>query len=424
MMTVALSRLWRYFSIAMLIAVTWLQGFPAHSQPPSQAHAPGKLVAYAAVGSELIQFDLNAESAALVRRSSVTIPGAIQYAWPHPSRRSLYVAWSNGEGGQNGVSALSIDPVSGTLQPLGSPVYISSRPIHITTDIPGAHVLVAYNNPSGVTVHQIATDGSIGSQVDEPQGLDTGIYAHQVRVDPTNRMVIVVTRGNGPSGGKPEDPGALKIFHYGDGLLANRVSIAPGKGIDFQPRHLDFHPAKPWIFVSLERQCKLQVYEKLQGDTLGAAPMFTKGSLEKTSDFGPAQLAGAIHVHPNGKFVYQANRSSNTTDFDGQQVFAGGENNIAVFAINPDTGEPTLIQNMDTHGFQPRTFSLDPSGRILVVGNQMALNVRSGEGVRVVPANLSVYKIRKDGKLDFVRENDVESGRGRTLMWMGIVALP
>jgi 6-phosphogluconolactonase len=423
-MTAPPSRLWQQFSIATLIAATWLQGFVVHSQSPGQAHVSGKLVAYAAVGPELIQFDINAESLALVKRGSVTIPGAIQYVWPHPSRRSLYVAWNNAEGGQNGVSALRIDPSSGALQPLGRPVSIPSRPIHVTTDISGAHLLTAYNNPSGVTVHQIAVDGSIGSQIGEPKELDTGVYAHQVRVDLTNRMVILVTRGNGPAGDKPEDPGALKIFHYRDGLLTNRASIAPGKGINFQPRHLDFHPTKPWVFVSLERQCKIQVYQKLPDDAIGGAPMFTKDSLEESSNFGPAQLAGAIHVHPNGRFVYQANRSSNLTDFDGQGVFAGGENNIAVYAINPGTGEPTLIQNMDTHGFQPRTFSLDPSGRILVVGNQMALNVRDGKGVRLVPANLSVYTIREGGKLEFVREYDVESGRGRSLMWMGIVALP
>jgi 6-phosphogluconolactonase len=107
---------------------------------------------------------------------------------------------------------LRVDSDSGALRPLGSPVSIPSRPIHLTTGISGTHLLVAYNNPSQVTVHQIAADGSIGSQLDEPKELDTGVYAHQVRVDTTSRMVILVTRGDGPVGDKPEDPGALKIF--------------------------------------------------------------------------------------------------------------------------------------------------------------------------------------------------------------------
>ena len=114
----------------------------------------------------------------------------------------------------------------------------------MTTDIPGTHVLAAYHDPSGLTVHQIEADGTIGSQVKQPQPLDVGIYGHQVRVEPSNDMVILMTRGNGPTPTKAEDPGALKLFNYKDGVLTNRVSIAPGGGFNFQVRHLDFHPAR------------------------------------------------------------------------------------------------------------------------------------------------------------------------------------
>ena len=237
-------------------------------------------------------------------------------------------------------------------------------------------------------------------------------------------MVILVTRGNGPTRDKPEDPGALKIFSYKDGLLANRASVAPGGGFNFQPRHLDFHPSRPWVFVSLERQNQLQVYKKLDEGTLSAAPLFTKNSLADPAHFRPGQAAGTVHVHPNGRFVYQANRASGTTDFEGKPVFAGGENTIAVFAINQDTAEPTLIQNIDTRGISARTFALDPSGRILVAGNQVPFLVRRGPNVTSVPASLAVYRVRDDGKLDFVRKYDVEATNSKSVFWMGLVALP
>jgi len=48
-------------------------------------------------------------------------------------------------------------------------------------------------------------------------------------------------------------------------------------------------------------------------------------------------------------------------------VLGDGENSIAVYSIHQETGEPTLIQNANTHGVHPRTFTIDPSGRILVV---------------------------------------------------------
>ena len=203
-----------------------------------------KVSLYAGVGAELTHYDVDIKNAALIKRESVTLPENVQYAWPHPSRQYLYVAWSNGAGANHhGVTAFRIDPTSGALHPHGQAVSLPSRPIHISTDISGAHVLIAYNDPSGVTVHSIAADGTIAAQVSQTARLDAGIYAHQVRVDPSNKGVILVTRGNGPAGGKPEDPGALKILGYENGLLTSRASIAPGGGYNFQPRHLDFHPS-------------------------------------------------------------------------------------------------------------------------------------------------------------------------------------
>jgi 6-phosphogluconolactonase len=300
-------------------------------------------------------------------------------------------------------------------------VTLPARPIHLSTDIPGTHLLVAYNDPSGLTVHRIVADGSLGPQIELSTALDFGVYAHQVRVDPSNRMVILVTRGNGPTANKPEDPGALKVFSYQDGLLTNRASLAPGGGFGFQPRHLDFHPTGPWIFVSLERQNKLQVFKKLTDETLSSEPLFIKDSLADPGSARASQAAGTIHVHPNGRFVYQANRASGTT---AQAAVAGGENSIAVYAINQQTGEPTRIQNIETRGMTPRTFALDASGRILVAANQNAMTVRTGDHVSTVRASLAVYRVRNDGKLDFVRKYDVETEGGKSLFWMGLVALP
>jgi 6-phosphogluconolactonase (cycloisomerase 2 family) len=327
------------------------------------------------------------------------------------------------KGNQHGLTAFRIDPNSGSLLSHGAPAPLPSRPIHVTTDIPGTHVLVAYNDPSGLTVHRIQPDGTVGSYVMQSAPPDVGVYGHQVRVDPSNKVVILVTRGNGPMGSKPEDPGALKIFGYDDGALTNRVSIAPHGGFNFQSRHLDFHPSGKWIFLSLERQNKLQVYERQKDGTLSRNPLFSKDTLAEPSNVRPGQELGTIHVHPNGRFVYLANRASGTQNVDGKQVFVGGENSIAVFSISKDTGEPTLIQNADTRGIHARTFALDPSGKILVAANMMQLPVRDERGVSTVPASLAVFRVRDDGKLDFVRKYDVDVG-GSTMFWMGIVGLP
>jgi 6-phosphogluconolactonase (cycloisomerase 2 family) len=133
-------------------------------------------------------------------------------------------------------------------------------------------------------------------------------------------------------------------------------------------------------------------------------------------------MVGPIHMHPNGRFVYLGNRNGGVADYQGKKVALGGENSIAVFAIDQRTGEPALVQNIATHGFHPRTFSLDPSGRMLVVTNLTALAVREGDAVRTQPATISAYRIGKDGRLSFVRSYDIETGND-TQFWSGMVAL-
>ena len=383
-----------------------------------------KAVFYQAIGPELTRYDIDVGNAALQKRDAVSTPGAnIQYAWPHPSKRYLYIVSSDGgpgiiPGKRHIASVFRIDG-SGALSPHGEPAPLPSRPIHCCVDRSGSYLLTAFNFPSGITVHRIRPDGTIGEQIAQRDKLDVGIFAHQVLTTPGNKTAIMVARGNHPEGAKPEDPGALKIYGFNDGALTNIASIQPGNGLGFGPRHLDFHPAKPWVFVSVERQSQLYVY-RLNGDgTLSRDPMFVANSLADRAHAGHAQMAGAIHVHPNGRFVYQTNRNSGTEEIGGRKVFRGGENNVAVFSIDPSSGEPTLIQNVEAHTNHLRTFGIDPSGRLLIAASIQPIAMRDGSAL---PAALVLYRIGADGKLTFARKYDVDTGRFMQF-WTGIVTL-
>ena len=196
-------------------------------------------------------------------------------------RRFLYAAWSNGmQGDRHGVTAYRIDTTTGALLPHGQPIEIRHRPVHLTLDADATHVLVAYNNPSSLSVHNLNGDGTLGSEVKQPAPIDGGIYAHQIRVHPSNKMVVMVTRGNGPAPNRPEDPGALKIYSYKDGIVTNRQSIAPNGGFGYQPRHVDFHPTQPFMYLNLERQNQLQVYRTVNGESVEPKALFTKDTLD------------------------------------------------------------------------------------------------------------------------------------------------
>jgi 6-phosphogluconolactonase len=368
---------------------------------------------------------VDADKAELTKQDAITLPANVQYAWQHPSKQFFYVVSSGGGPGvssdTNFASAFRIDPASGALTQLGEAVSLPSRPIHTSVDMAGEYLLTAYNDPSSLTVHHINQDGTIGERVKQPNPLDTGKYAHQIRATPDNQMVIMITRGNNAPGDNPVNPGSIKTYSFKNGVLTNLAAIAPGDGMHFGPRHLDFHPTQPWVYVSIESQNKLYVYKRDPVTGLSRDPLFVKETLSNPNS-PLRQGAGTIHMHPNGRFVYQANRASSTVDFEGKKVFAGGENTIAMHAIDQTTGEPTLIQNVDGRGSTLRTFALDPSARILVAASQMPMLVRDGGVVKTLSAGLSVYRINDDGKLDFVRKYDVDVGKA-SLFWSGMVAL-
>jgi 6-phosphogluconolactonase len=384
-----------------------------------------KTVYYASIGPELTLYDIDVDGAALIKRGAVTLPANIQYVWPHPSRRYLYAVSSNGgpqvAGDTHLANALTNDPVTGALQMHGAPAALPSRPIHCSVDASGQYLLTAYNNPSNLTVHRLNADGTIGAPIAQPAKLDTGIYAHQILATPSNDAVLLVTRGNDAKTDKPEDPGAIKAFGFANGALSGLASIAPGTGLGFGPRHLDFHPQQPWVYVSIERQNKLYVYERDAGTGLAHTPMFVKDTL---ADAKPKvrQAAGAIHVHPSGKFVYLTNRASDLVDLNGTKAFAGGENNVAVFAIDQATGEPALIQNADGQAVELRTFGIEPSGRMLVAASIKPVPVRDTGGIKTVPAKLCVFHIGGDGRLELKRQYDVDTG-ARQQFWSGMVTL-
>jgi 6-phosphogluconolactonase (cycloisomerase 2 family) len=367
---------------------------------------------YAAIGEELVTFNVDLEHAALTRGDSTLLPGFVQEAWASPAGPYLYVTWSNGgasyagsgiapRGDKHGITAFRIDN-TGALHTHGADASIRSRAVHITGDARARHLLVAYNDPSGISVHGINSDGTIGSEVAQSAPIDAGIYGHQVRVFPTNDAVIFVTRGNEPTATTREDPGAVKVFRYDDGKLSSETSIAESNGVGFRSRHVDFHPTAPFVYLTLEAQNRLLVYRRTDRG-LSEHPLFNKPTLADGTGVRNGQTASTIHVHPNGRFVYVGNRGGGS----------GTTNNIAVFSIDQKTGEPSLVQNIDTRGSTPRTFSVDPSGRLLIVGNQTT--------TAATPANLAVFVIGSDGKLEFANRYPMAVGK-KPLWWMGIVS--
>ena len=365
------------------------------------ANMPNKVSLYASVGPELTHYDVDVDAAALTRRDTVSLPANVQYVWPHASRRFLYVATSDSASGMgpagntHHVTALRIDPASGALAPHGAPIALPTRPIHMATDIPSQFILVAFNNPSALRVYRINADGTPGEEVAQPGPIDPGIFAHQVRATPDNRQVILVTRGHDAADGKPEEPGALKVFDFNDGVLSNEVSVAPDGGYGFGPRHLDFHPSKPWVYVSLERQNALDMFELANG-ALSPTPRFRKNALGQRAGHAPGRRHGArASERPHGLCRQPRQPMRRRREFAGGLYDRPGDRRA----------EPDRAHRHARH----------PSAHL------PHRSQRSADGGRAHHRRgLSLFRIADDGRLHFARAYDIDVGQ-RTMWWMGMV---
>jgi 6-phosphogluconolactonase len=360
---------------------------------------------YAAAGRSLRVATLDPATGVLDTVGVVDgLRGDIQYGAMHPSHRYLYVSATD-RAATNLIYAFDVDARTGMLSHLGEPFVLPaslSRAVHITVDNTGHYLLMAHNVTESAAALTLGRDGRVGGLVSQPAMPKLGFLVHQIRVDSTNTLAFVPVRGNDAQPTVPEQNGRLHLLSFNDGVLCPQQTIEYETGIG--PRHLDFHPTSPWLYVAAERGNVLITYRR---DASGLTELFRTTTLKDTSLRFPAQRAGAIHIHPNGKWLYVTNRD----------VDAAGENNIAFFSVDPSTGKPTLIEHADSHGFEPRTFTFDRSGAFLIAANMMNIARKDENGIVDIKPNLSIFRIGADGRLAFVRSED--GGGGAQLWWVG-----
>lgn len=340
---------------------------------------------YASAARSLRAFSLEPGTGALDLRCAVDLRAEIHYMAMHPSRRYVYAAASD-RAQVHLVYAFAVDAATGAAAPIGEPFSLPptlSRAVHITVDRTGRFLLTANNLTESVGVLRLDADGQVADLVAGPKLPKLGFLVHQIRLDPSNQWAFVPVRGND---GVPEQIGRLHVLSFDEGVLQLQRTIDYESGIG--PRHLDFHPTQPWLYVLAERGNQLITYRHGAG-TL--TELFRATTLRDASLSFPAQRAGAIHVHPNGRWVYVTNRN-----------VEGGENTIAFFEIDATTGEPSFVEHVDSHGFEPRTFTIDATTNLLIVANMM--------NVADVPPNLSVFRLGGDGTLTFVRSHEQPAG--------------
>jgi 6-phosphogluconolactonase len=263
--------------------------------------------------------------------------------------RCLYSV--HGDGTQ--ATAYRIDHANGRVSVLNQQPTGGRNGVHLAIDATGRFLVVANYATGTVALLPIEQDGSLGPRSDLVTLTGTRgphrtqqetSHPHHCPFDRTGRFVVV------------PDKGLDKVFSY-------RVDTARGKLVPVDPpdvasragaapRHADFHPTRPYVYVINELDSTITVYKfDLEKGALQPLQVHTTLPTSYTGNNTGAEIA----VAPSGRFVYGSNR---------------GHDSIAIFSIDQSTGLLTSVGWEPTRGKTPRFFGLDPTGTHLYAANQ------------------------------------------------------
>jgi len=254
----------------------------------------------------------------------------------------------------------SIDRGTGALKLVGTGPLAESFP-YIYLDRTARFMLGASYGAHLVSVNPVGADGRVGEPI---QTIPTARNAHAIRTDNTNRFVFVPHLGT--------DQVFQFLFDEKSGrLTANTppvLQLKAGTG----PRHLVVSSDNRFVYLLNELTATVTTLV-LDGKTGLLTEASSASALPPDSKLVPGAPRGAVgaagapvrntdndiwasdlHLTPNGKFLYAAERTSNS---------------IGALSVDAATGKLNYVGSTPTER-QPRGFRIDPTGRFMVVSGE------------------------------------------------------
>ncbi len=268
----------------------------------------------------------------------------------------LYAVNENGGKKPGGVSAFVFDNKTGALKLLNQQTTSGDHPCYIATDKAGRWVFTGNYTGGNLSAFPLMPDGSLGKLAQLINHKGKGAtprqdkpHVHSTIFTPDQKHLLVPDLGLdkimiyefNPGSKQPLKPAKIPSFR-----------VADGHG----PRHLSFHPTNPFVYVIEELSGTVTAF-KYKGIHFTAIQTISSHPENYNGAIGSAD----IHISPDGKFLYATNR--------------GDANSIAVFAIDQSSGKLTLKDVVSTLGKHPRNFTIEPTGKFVLVANGDSNNV-------------------------------------------------
>ncbi|HYE74077.1 MAG TPA: beta-propeller fold lactonase family protein, partial [Blastocatellia bacterium] len=275
------------------------------------------------------------------------------------------------------VMSYAIEQKTGKLKYIGTGPLVDSMP-YISTDRTGRFLFAASYPGHKITVSPINSQNVVQPTA---QLLENHTNAHAIMPDAKNRFVLATTLGND----------LINVFKFDAKTGKLEPNTPPNVSVKAKtgPRHFVFHPNGKLVYLLGELDATVHVFDY----DANKGQLKEKQSVSGLPDGVKGRIAAAdLHITPDGRFLYNTERTSNT---------------IAGFKVNPTDGTLTLVETIPTEQ-SPRGFSIDSSGRYLFLAGQ-----RSHQ--------MSSYKIEPgSGKLSKLKEYPVGKGPN----WIEIIDLP
>ena len=262
------------------------------------------------------------------------------------------------------VTSFAIDPASCALRQLNRVTSAGAGPCYISLDATGESAFVANYVGSTIATYRVQPDGSLSEPVVRldykqsrfgkrgPNVRQDVPHPHSVHLSPDNRFLLVNDLGSDAISVFTVDPATARL-----GPPALFTNDRPGSG----PRHIAFHPNGRWVYSINELDSTIDRF--LWTTTSSQGLLVIAGPPVKTIAPGfrvAKNTAAEVAISDDGGFLYASNR---------------GEDTLVVFTISPTDGALSFMQRIPCGGKTPRHFTLDPSGRWLLCGNQDSATV-------------------------------------------------
>jgi 6-phosphogluconolactonase len=250
-------------------------------------------------------------------------------------------------GSQGGTASYSIKETE-TLKLVNQHLEEGSSPCHVSLDSTDKYVFSANYHKGEVMAFPVKEDGGLkeasAHEVHEGSGPNPKRqekpHAHYAALTLDDKYLCVVDLGI--------DKVLVYTFNEGKLIKHSEITFKPGCG----PRHMAFHPNKNYAYIMTELSSEVVAleYNEREGcfDILQYISALPENYKEESS-------GSAIHVSPDGRFLYAANR---------------GHDSIAVFAVNESTGMLQFVEHTPSEGLNPRDFTIVPGGNLLIAANQ------------------------------------------------------